>query len=257
MLDPVIREEVTVETHNHVPDPVVETPTTDNQVERPAWLPEGFNTPEEFAAAYAELKGKGPAEEAPKADDKPAVEPPKIEEPTPEEKAATEAAEAKGVDVAALEAKFVQDGKLSDEDYADLEKRGFPKSVVDEFIGHRVERAQRMTTELMTEMGGEDTFAAMVEWGKTGLSAADRKAYNDAIDSGDWGRITMASKAVKAAYEEAKGKSPDLVKGSPVKGGADSFASMDEYVKAVADPRYSSDPGYRQSLMDKLARSNI
>ena len=37
----------------------------------------------------------------------------------------------------------------------------------------------------------------------------------------------------------------------------DGFRSQAEVVRAMSDPRYDSDPAYRQDVYDKLERSNV
>ena len=43
---------------------------------------------------------------------------------------------------------------------------------------------------------------------------------------------------------------------APTQGGA-VFRSQAELVAAMADPRYDTDPAYRQDVVDKLERSNV
>ena len=37
----------------------------------------------------------------------------------------------------------------------------------------------------------------------------------------------------------------------------DGFRSQAEVVRAMSDPRYDTDPAYRQDVYDKLERSNV
>ena len=49
-----------------------------------------------------------------------------------------------------------------------------------------------------------------------------------------------------------------MVTGKPPKSSkGDVFKSQAEVVRAMGDSRYEDDPAYRQSIMDKLERSDI
>ena len=47
-----------------------------------------------------------------------------------------------------------------------------------------------------------------------------------------------------------------MVQGKAPKTGGDVFRSQAELVRAMSDPRYDSDPAYRQDIIEKLDRSN-
>ena len=48
-----------------------------------------------------------------------------------------------------------------------------------------------------------------------------------------------------------------MLTGKPSKAEGDNFRSQAEVVRAMSDPRYESDPAYRQDIYDKLERSNL
>ena len=93
----------------------------DNQSERPEWLPEKFNSPEDLAKSYAELEKKM---SAPKDD---APEDPPTEEVEPEQSTGEPQ-----FDKFAEE--FASSGELSDDSFDELAKMGYPREMVETYI---------------------------------------------------------------------------------------------------------------------------
>lgn len=221
-----------------------ETPPT----ERPAWLPEGVNTPEELAAAYEALKaGK--------------QETPKI---TPEAAAAATAAEAAaaassaGIDFPALEAEFASNGALKPETYAALEAKGFNKATVDGYIAGQTALADRIQTEIYGTVGGLEGYSAMTSWASQNLSQAEIEAFDNAVTNGSVETIKLAVHGLNARYRDAEGSAPtNLLGGHGGSAQTDVYRSTAELTAAMSDPRYAKDPAYRADVEAKLHRSSI
>jgi len=223
---------------------------------------DGSLNQEAMLRSYSELESKvGLPSDAPKpakeadTNDAGAAEDSGSEADTEADKSA-EAAVAAGVDMAALEEEFAKEGKLSDESYADLEAKGFSRAEADEYIEFRTQKAERYSAELYAEVGGEEQFASMADWARENWSEEELKEYNAAIDSQDGGRAKIALKALRAGYEKVKGKSPTLLTPSAgtVRGGS-VYRSDAEMITDMQDPKYKSDPAFRQDVLDKVARS--
>ncbi len=78
------------------------------------------------------------------------------------------------------------------------------------------------------------------------------------VNSGDKARIDLAVKALKADFDKNNGVRPKLVTPSAktVPNGG-TFGSIQELMAAQNDPRYKSDPAYRNAVIEKLSRSSI
>lgn len=236
--------------------PEAQTPAA----ERPEWLPEQFETPEEFAKAYGELRNKMSTEGAPK--EAAPAEAPEGEpqaEPTAEQTQAAEAVENAGLDFSAVASEFDEKGELSDETFAKLEAGGIPRSMVESYIAGQVAQGEKMMNEVTTAVGGQETIDAMVAWARDGgITTDEAKAFNAAIDSAkDAASMTLALNGLKAKYEAANGKAPALVGGRPSAARTDVFQSHAQVVEAMRNPKYTSDPAYRAQVEEKLLRSNV
>ena len=69
--------------------------------------------------------------------------------------------------------------------------------------------------------------------------------------------IQLAVAGLKAEYEKANGFEGQMLTGKAAQPQVDVFRSQAEVVAAMQDPRYDSDPAYRQDVFNKLGRSNI
>lgn len=227
-------------------------PATPVVTPRPDDVPEQFWDAEKGQLNQDALLAAYKASTAGKQEETPAT--PKTETP-PEgetEKAAEEAAKAAKLDMTALRAEVDGSGDLSPESYAALEKAGFDKATVSDFIEGQKARVQLALTEAYTLAGGEDAYKAMAQWGAKNVPADELAAY-DAAMAGSAAQRKQAIVALKAQYTAAKGSDPDLVSGAAAGQSEDKpFASRAEVTQAMRDPRYASDPAYRALVMRRL-----
>lgn len=241
----------------------VEAASTSDK-DRPAWLDPKFKSPEDLAAAYAELQKKlGSKDEEEPAEDTEAETPEQDEalpgDQTEARAAADEAVKKAGLNLDDLSKSYWETGSLTDEQFASLEKAGYPRNLVDQFIaGQEAVLAQRSAT-VYSSVGGEENYSAMIEWAGDNLKPAEIAAFNKAVNGSDMGQIMFAVRGLKAQYESSVGFEPSAtVKGqtAPNTSGA-SYKSLAEMQRDMSDPRYSTDPAFRKVVEDKLSRSDI
>jgi hypothetical protein len=254
--------------------------------ERPSWLPENFKTPEDLANAYSELrkdhtrkaqelaefkKAKpatetsdnptgGQAEQVSSTEGDKAAENlsegDKSKEMTEATKEAEKALEANGLNINDYFSEYDSAGELSEKSYADLEKAGFSKAVVDTYIAGAKALQVQSENEVLKNAGIKDRqeYGVMMEWAKSNLSTEQKDSFNAAVNSGDKEKASLAIEAMKARFDRAYGREPNLVHGGD-KGSPESFGSTAEMVKAMSDSRYATDEAYRQQVARKLMNS--
>lgn len=215
-------------------------------VERPSWLPEKFEKPEDLAASYAELEKKlsSGQQETPAAGDKAAEE-------------AREAVTSAGLDFDAFSTEFAEKGELSAESYAALEGKGLPRDLVDSFIDGQQAKADLYRAEVLLSVGGEDTYTQMSEWAATNLTEAELNAYNAQVEGGNLTAAKMAVQGLKARFEQENGAEPNLLTGETGGSSTEVFRSTAELTAAMRDPRYKKDPAYRAEVQQKLSKSSL
>lgn len=149
---------------------------------------------------------------------------------------------------------FFSTGKLSDSSYGELEKMGYPKSIVDQFIAGQQAVIAREEQSVFESVGGQSAYEQMIQWAGSNLSVQEIEAYNKAVGSGDQAQMMFAVKGLQARYT-AQTREPNFISGAKAAPGV--FRSVAEVVAAMSDPRYKSDAAYRSDVERKIAISNV
>lgn len=222
------------------------------QPERPDWLPEKFKSAEDMAQAYSELEKKmssGQQEETQQTRTDNNVD----QSPTEVEQVLDNA----GLDFAVFQSEYAENGSLSDDAYQALDEAGFPRSLVDSWIQGQEALASSQVQTVYETVGGQEAYTDMITWAADNLPQADIDAFNASIDSGDPNMMRFAVQGLSARYRSEAGVTPKLVKGETAAPSSGAFQSVAELKAAMRDPRYSTDPAYRQQVAAKLAKSDV
>lgn len=247
-----------------VPSDKPEGGTENTKPTKPEWVPEKFwdaekgeVRTEDLAKSYGELEGKLGSTKK----DEPTADPNAAKgEPTGDtSQAAAEAQLAsKGLNLDEFSQEFAKTGDLSAESYEKLEKAGFNRAIVDQYIAGQRAIAAQFQGEVKSIAGGEEGFTKMVQWAAVNASPEEIAAYNKAIDSGDLNQAKLAVTGMYAKFSEANPTEPSLVTGkSTGSAGADVYESIQDYLKDSRNPEYKSNPAFRAKVIAKLGRSNI
>lgn len=241
-------QEAAPESQEHINEMLAKVEGTEQDAERPEWLPEKFKSVEDMAKAYSALESKlgQPQEET-------------EEEEVSTESSASEVAEvlgANGIDFDVLQQEYQELGGLSAEAYEALEEAGFPEAVVDQWIAGQAAISQQVQSEMHSLVGGAEQYQALVGWAAEALPEAEVDAFNATMETQDPNMIRLAIQGLNARYRSEA--APNLLQGETgtvSTGGR--FESNAELTTAMSDPRYAKDPAYRQAVADKLAKSSL
>ena len=211
--------------------------------ERPEWLDEKFESPEDLAKAYNELQKKQSSKESKsKKDDTPAEEEASISLNSSVQKATEE---------------FAESGTLTDKTFIELEKAGLPRSFVEAYIAGQESISTSQALDIQNEVGGNANYNAMSDWASENLSDGDLDGFNSIVESGSVEQAKMAVKGLYAQFISAGGNPPELSQGSTSGSSVKPFGSAAQVTEAMRDPRYSSDPAFRDNVEKRLAVSNV
>jgi hypothetical protein len=243
-------QEPDAESQEHVNAMLEKVEGSQQDPERPEWLPEKFKSPEDMAKAYSQLESKlGQGNQEQEEEEV---------EVTGEETASdvAELLDDKGLDFDVFQQEYNETGGLSDDAYAALDEAGFPRSVVDTWIQGQNALASQVTAEMYDIVGGQEDYSNMVSWAADTLPDSEIDAFNATMETQDPNMIRLAIQGLNARYRsEAE---PSLLQGgSGAVSSGGRFESNAELTAAMSDPRYSKDPAYRQQVADKLARSSL
>ena len=110
--------------------------------------------------------------------------------------------------------------------------------------------------QVYNSAGGEAEYNRLTEWAADNLTEQKLDAFNSMIDQGNATAIQIAVSGLRSEYEAQEGYEGRMLTGKSARA-VDGFRSQAEVVRAMSDPRYDTDPAYRQDVYDKLERSNV
>lgn len=211
-----------------------------------------YKNAEDLEKAYTELQKK--------LGDK---EPEETEEPEKDSGESEEQVEESDADPNFLEKLWNESqDEYSDETLAELKEMD-PSDLAQMYLDYR--QSQQEVTPLTDadveilydSVGGEDSYQQMLEWAGGNLDDEMQALFDGVMESGDPASCYFAAQALNAMYTDAKGIDSNLITGKAPKGNKDVFRSQAEVVRAMNDPRYESDPAYRQDVFAKLENSDL
>ena len=147
------------------------------------------------------------------------------------------------------------EGVLPENSYAELEKMGYTKQMVDTFIAGVNAQKDGVDSAVYEVAGGQEGFEKMLPWLVENLSAAEKSAYENAQQSLDSAKAAELMVSFKARYEAANGSPPSMTIEGKSGGGEGAYKSPQEMTKDMQDPRYRNDPAWRQMVRNKIANA--
>ena len=211
-----------------------------------------FRDAEELEQAYMELQKKFSSRD------------PEPEEPTTDEEP-TEEVEEDSLDTTFLDTLWEESqGEFSQETLEKLGKMD-PSDLAQMYLDYRSQQGEPETQELSAEnvsalqnmVGGEQQYADMLSWASQNMTEQEIDMYDAVMDRGDPTACFFAVQALAYRFQDASGVDGQLLTGRPAADKVDVFRSQSEVVRAMADPRYDTDPAYRQDVYAKLERSTL
>ena len=206
--------------------------------DRPDWLPDKFDSPEDMANAYSELEHKLGSDDSKESD---SGDSEVSETLTPEF-------------LSKYSEKYFQEG-LSPDDYKAMEAKGLPRHLVDQFAAGMEALQGQQAGQIYEEVGGEKSYLSMIDWASNNLPEAEVNQFNDIIGKGVMDEMMMAVKGLHSRWQQGGGKEASLVEGSTKGSGESNFQSTQQVIQAMNDPRYAKDPAFREEVQRKLANS--
>ena len=217
-----------------------------------------YKNAEELEKAYIELQGKLGSNEEPQEEGQNEEEVAEVQEETsPAVQTLTDA----------TQEYWANDGKLSEETldkFSEMSSRDLVEAYL-KMQAENPQQQQQQTADLSdgevnvihNSVGGEAQYNRMVQWAADNLDAKAIKAFDNVVESGQIDAIKLAVAGLKSEYENANGYEGKMIQGKAPNSSLETFRSQAEVVRAMQDPRYDTDPAYRQDVFDKLERSSI
>ena len=245
-------------------DPTLAPAVPLSSTPRPDHVPEKFWDPvkgearwEDLAKSYSELETKlsKPEPETPAgAEAKPAEAAPnsnKIERPGEPKEGEPTAFE---TTFAAVEKVWNETGDVGEPEIEAIKALGIPETVIQNYFTGLKAASAAALAETHTAAGGAEAFQSAMTWAADNLSDADLAYYNKNCD--DPATRTQAVQWLVGKHAAAAPASEgSLVGAQSAAASGDVFNSPVQMTEAMQDPRYKTDPGYRQLVAEKILRS--
>jgi hypothetical protein len=110
--------------------------------------------------------------------------------------------------------------------------------------------------QIHNSAGGEAEYSRLLDWAKDNADQNKMDAFNSIIQNGNATAIQIAVAGLRSEYENQQGYEGRMLTGKSARA-SNGFRSQAEVVQAMSDPRYDTDPAYRQDVYDKLEISNV
>lgn len=151
-------------------------------------------------------------------------------------------------------AEYAESQAVSEETVEALAQAGVPKEIFATYLRGLELITQQAMSQIYSYVEGEENYSAMARWAAENLSDAELDAYNSALDNPDLRE--NAVRGLFARYSSARPSEGRLITsiGTPSNAG-DLYTDRAQLIADQRDPRYQSDAAFRQSVVDKLARS--
>ena len=201
-----------------------------------------FENAEQLEKAYLELQqkmGEGKQEAEPEAEE--------VQESDPDY-------------LAQAMSEYQETGKISDEIKKQLDELDY-EDMFAAMQSQAPQEAEDLSEEEMNAIrnyvGGEQQYGALMDWAAQTLDSNYVEAFDDLVQNGSARAIQLAVRGLMAEYENQNGYEGRMLTGKAATETPDVFRSQAEVVQAMNDPRYDSDPAYRNDVFEKLGRSNV
>lgn len=161
---------------------------------------------------------------------------------------------------------FAVNGSLSQDSRSAIKaKLNVPDFVIDDFMQGQKARLQNAYSEAANRVGGKDTLARVFDWASKNLTPQEQATVNAALATPSW-EVTLLG--LKTKYESSlanKVTANEPVKTSNVKVGSQNsnqlsslpYGSKAEFYTERSDPRFKTDPKFRQSVELRMSKTNF
>lgn len=173
----------------------------------------------------------------------------KKEVETASDQEVTDIVQRAGLDPVELQTQLRNNGALTDEAIAALQKQGISKELIDIYVDNWNFRVESQRTSALEYAGGEASWNEMSQWAAQNLPEAEVNRYNDLLATNEW-KVAVDALRVRMASANPE---PRLVGGSETVGGTSfGYRSKSEMKADMSNPKYSSDPSFRRQVMQKI-----
>jgi hypothetical protein len=139
-----------------------------------------------------------------------------------------------------------------------------PQEIADMYLDFRsnqapvnAEMTEGEVSSIRESVGGADNYQEMINWAASNLSENEVALFDSVIEKGEAASVFFAVQALNYRFNDTQGVDGQLIAGGTPTQVSNQFRSQAEVVQAMSDPRYDSDPAYRQDVYSRLESSQL
>ena len=137
-----------------------------------------------------------------------------------------------------------------------------PSDLAKMYLDERTSSQQPQATSedakfLRDQVGGDEAYKTLINWASENFTEQEVSMYDSIMNTGDPNAMYFAIQALSNRYQQNNSVEGQLLTGKTAPSTVEGFRSQAEVVRAMSDPRYDSDPAYRQDVAKKLEASDI
>ena len=148
---------------------------------------------------------------------------------------------------------YQETGKLSDEIKQQLDEVPYEDmfaAIQNQAPQEAPDLSEEEMNAIRNYVGGEQQYGALMDWAAQTLDRNYVQAFDDLVQNGSARAIQLAVRGLMAEYENANGYEGRMLTGKAATETPDVFRSQAEVIQAMNDPRYDSDPAYRNDVFE-------
>ena len=109
--------------------------------------------------------------------------------------------------------------------------------------------------DIQNSVGGADAYQEMINWAVDNLTDREIQDFNQITTGTNPVAARFAVDSLKNRWKSTEGYEAPLVSGKGTASGIKPYRSQAELARDIADPKYSSDPAFRQDVEERLSKS--
>lgn len=147
-------------------------------------------------------------------------------------------------------------GELTEDVLKQFNEAGIPEEVVNRFAELEQFKANTELKSITDSVGGEEAYSKMIDWAKANLSESEIDTFDNIVENGTLEEMRFAVTNLNARMSNVSHqRNPNLVKADAVATSTEGYPTQAHMLSDMNDPRYQSDPSFRDKVMLKATKS--
>lgn len=152
---------------------------------------------------------------------------------------------------------YAEKGELTDEAYADLEKVGITRDMVDTYIAGQQAAVNEIRQAAFANTGGEEGFTKMAAWANENMTSEEIATIDKLLASADKDLVASGAKMLADRYNADADVEPTTTLGGTSNAASgESYSNRTQMMKDMNSPEYKTDENFRKSVARKIANAS-